>query len=118
MKRKPGLIILAVAAFAIVSGLLLAPSFVSRPVEPHAICRSNLYQIKMAKQMYAKEHALITNDTLVTDAILVPDQLSTNYIKHGFVRLHCPEGGSYSIGRLSEDPMCSSASQDERHSIE
>jgi hypothetical protein len=86
-------------------------------IRPYQRCRTILRQIKMAKEMYALEHGA-SNGVLQADTILTPDQLSTNYIKHGFSGLVCPLGGQYSINRLSEVPTCSYASQDVRHSLQ
>jgi hypothetical protein len=118
MKRKTWLTIGIGAVVVALLIFLVAPGFVSKPVQPHSLCRNCLYQIEMAKQMFAEEHGFMTNDTIVTDVVLTPAQLSTNYIKHGFAGLHCPEGGTYSINKLSEDPTCSFATQNEKHSLE
>jgi hypothetical protein len=84
---------------------------------PQNLCCNNLRQIQYAKEEFAENHGYISNKVVVTDATFTADDLSTNYIRGGFVALHCPKGGTYSINKLSEDPSCSFASQDERHSF-
>ena len=114
MKTTITRIILAIASVIIVL-LLIIPGFIPRyPVKPYRHCVNNLRQIKSAKEMYAIDHSI---DTTRNDIVLTSEQLSTNYIKGGYVNLICPESGTYSINPLSKPPTCSFQTQDERHLI-
>ncbi len=107
-----GLLVLALAVLCAIRAF--APFSIA---QPYMYCVNNLRQIENAKEMYAEEYSLMTNGTIVTNVLLHPEQLSTNYIKHSFTNLVCPLGGKYAINRLSEAPTCSFQSQDKRHSI-
>jgi hypothetical protein len=118
MKAKQG-IILAIVAIAAVVLIAFAPQFgfVSRPSRPYQDCINNLRLIESAKEYFGETHGLITNGVIVSNVVLTPSQLSTNYILRGFDGLHCPDGGTYFINALSEDPTCSFVTKDERHSL-
>ena len=84
--------------------LLLAiaiPNFVkARDMAQMNLCINNLRQIDAAKNEWALENSKTTNN--------VPTAQELNpYIKGGFAALHCPAGGTYAIGPLSQQPACS-----------
>lgn len=62
-------------------------------------CINNLRQIDNAKQMWAQDNKKADTDMPTSDDIKV-------YIKNSTFP-KCPKGGSYSIGRVNEDPKCS-----------
>ena len=84
---------IAVASLRIGFAKRLADGSVSAPSH----CRMNLRAIEQVKSTWASEHHLTTNDT-PADAD----------IYRAFARQPiCPEGGTYSIGRVGELPTCS-----------
>jgi len=64
-------------------------------------CLGNLRVIQAAKDEWAKDHHK-SNDDIPTwnDLAVGPER----YIKH---KPECPNGGSYTIGRVGELPSCS-----------
>jgi hypothetical protein len=83
--------------------LIVVPAFVAgtrfRQANP---CYNNLRQIESAKNEWALENGK-TNGTLVTENDIKPYiMLNTN---GDFLK--CPLGGTYTIGRVGEDPKCS-----------
>jgi hypothetical protein len=77
------------------------PNFVkARETAQTNACINNLRQIDAAKNEWALENNKTTND--------IPTAQDLNqYIKGGFASLHCPAGGTYTIGRVGETPTCS-----------
>lgn len=65
-------------------------------------CASNLHQIDAAKNQWKLDHNKKDGE-IVTDADLKP------YIRSD---LKCPQGGTYIIGHLGEDPKCSIGNSD------
>ncbi len=77
------------------------PNFVkARETAQMNACISNLREIDAAKQQWALENNKTTN--------AVPTMQDINpYLKNGFESLHCPAGGTYTIGSVGERPTCS-----------
>jgi hypothetical protein len=86
---------------ALIACLLLMGCEVDRSTKPEVICCSNLKQIDAGKQMWVIEQHKTTND--------VPtwDDLKTYFRRD--VPPECPNGGSYTIGRVGDMPTCSVA---------
>ena len=63
-------------------------------------CIGNLRVIDGAKESWGFDHHITTNDVF-TWADLVG---KGRYVPH---KLVCPDGGTYTIGRLHENPKCS-----------
>ena len=97
------------ARFTILSGILavmiavavLRIGFAHRladgSVSTRSRCRANLVSIEYVKSTWASEHHKTTNDTPSdADIYRVFSKQPT-----------CPEGGSYSIGRVGQLPTCS-----------
>jgi len=106
------LVVVGIAMF------FLAPGFHRDPgITRFRICQNNLRAIEMAKELYALDHDLWTNNIIVTNNLVTPEMLTTNYIKHGFVKLHCPDDGIYSPNGLLEKPTCSFSVKDKRHAF-
>jgi hypothetical protein len=77
------------------------PNFVkARATSQANACINNLRQIDAAKNEWALENNKTTNDTPTAQDL-------NQYIKGGFELLHCPAGGTYTIGRVGETPTCS-----------
>lgn len=93
---------IAWAIFVIPLMLAIAiPNFVkARDTAMHNACVNNLRIIDAAKNQWALENNKKAED--------VPTAQDLNpYIKGGFVSLHCPAGGSYTIGSVNQAPVCS-----------
>ena len=60
-------------------------------------CISNMLQMEVAKGVWAKEQNKTTNDLVTTADI------------ERYLNPHtaCPEGGTYTLGRVGERPTCS-----------
>jgi hypothetical protein len=77
------------------------PNFVkARDTAQMNACINNLRQIDAAKNEWALE-----NNKKATDTPTAQDLKP--YIKGGFESLHCPAGGVYTIGAVSNAPTCS-----------
>ena len=67
-------------------------------------CSNLLRQIDGAKQFWAEENRKTTNDTPTWEGL-------RKYFKA--VPLRCPNGGTYTIGRVGDLPKCSIPSDDD-----
>jgi hypothetical protein len=65
-------------------------------------CHDNLRQIELAKLLWAGDEAKTTNDTPTWNDLRLyfPDSWSNSIPV-------CPAGGTYTIGRVGEQPRCS-----------
>ncbi|HEY4984282.1 MAG TPA: hypothetical protein VIJ24_04405 [Verrucomicrobiae bacterium] len=93
--------------YKLVVGFLLAGFiwFATIPYRNHhggpslkSVCINSLRQIDGAKEQWALETHAKPGD-------IAPLTNVTSYIKGGFPK--CPQGGSYTIGRVGENPKCS-----------
>ena len=84
---------LAVALIVLLPAVVHDDRGVQRPS-----CINNLRQLHAAKQMWAEEHHMTTNDTPTWDDLRVYLKISP---------WKCPNGGTYTIGRVGELPTCS-----------
>ena len=93
---------IAWAIFVIPLMLAIAiPNFVkARDTAMQNACINNLRQIDAAKQQWALENNKKSDDVPVAQDL-------NPYIKGGFASLHCPAGGSYTIGPVNQEPVCS-----------
>jgi hypothetical protein len=62
-------------------------------------CVNNLRQIESAKKQWVLENSKGTNDAPTTVEIAA-------YLKNNQLPA-CPKGGTYTVGRVNEDPTCS-----------
>jgi hypothetical protein len=100
--RKLSLVVL-IAALAVTIIVVVLPYYTrSRVTSAANSCVNNLRQIDGAKQQWMLENGKTTNDT-PSWADLRP------YLGRGSdVRIpECPEGGTYTFGRVAENPKCS-----------
>src|SRR5690349_8614783 len=102
---KPGTKIVLVLALALLTALAFA---VPKYIRAHTwvasnACVNNLRQIDGAKQQWALENS--RTNGLVTIEAIVP------YLGRGSAgeMPTCPQGGTYSIGKIGERPKCSIA---------
>jgi competence protein ComGC len=97
-----GYISIALSVLLVPMMLAIAiPNFVkARATSQANACINNLRQIDAAKNEWALENNKTTNDIPTTQDL-------NQYIKGGFASLHCPAGGTYTIGRVGETPTCS-----------
>ena len=65
-------------------------------------CRANLRQIQSVKMQWAKSENKSTNDMMTREDIMRIDR----YLLNAF---ECPEGGTYTWGRVGEPAACSVA---------
>ena len=107
------LVLACVATLVFILPSLFIPAIFPTPLSK---CLTNLRVIQAAKEMYAEEHGLLTNGTIVTDLVLESEQISS-YMKEGFTNLVCPCGGHYSVNKLSELPTCSYVRQNGSHRL-
>jgi competence protein ComGC len=92
-------IVILLCILAIVFAIAV-PNFVKEPnTSPANACINNLRQIDGAKQEWALEHHATNGD------IVTMNQL-TNYLLRG-VMPKCPSGGTYTIGKIGQFPICS-----------
>jgi hypothetical protein len=61
------------------------------------VCIQNLRNLAVAKLSWAEQHGKTTNDVPVMGDL-------TNFTH---VLLRCPAGGTYTLGKVGEDPKCS-----------
>jgi hypothetical protein len=95
---KKSLIAAAVASVVIVAAVSTVPAFIRVRNTPSAApCVVNLMQMAGAKESWALENRKSTNDTPVWDDI-------RPFLKPG---MSCPQGGTYTLGRVGEPPQCS-----------
>ncbi len=64
------------------------------------VCIDNLQIIDGAIQQYALEYKLSANDSVTAEQILP-------FLRRGKSVLHCPSGGTYTFGRITNSPVCS-----------
>ena len=79
------------------------PSFVKEPVaSPANVCINNLRQIDGAKNEWALENGETNGDVCTENDIknFIKLDLKGNLPK-------CPQGGTYTIGKIGEPPTCS-----------
>ena len=74
------------------------------PNAPAIGCANHLRGIDKVKKQWAEEHGAGLNDT-PTEADLEP------YFRHGMLK--CPEGGTYTIGKVGDLPQCSIAAHND-----
>ena len=101
-KSSVGRIIERVIASVLIIGFLavVVPNFIrARNTSAKNSCINNLRQIDSGKQQWALENRKETND-IPTEADVA------NYLKNNTFPV-CPHGGTYTIGRVDEDPKCS-----------
>lgn len=101
MSRKARVLITLI--ICLFTGFVVAfviPGFIAaRLVRSANACVNNLRQIDGAKQQWALENNKHSNDIPTGAEISV-------YLWHDKM-LVCPQGGTYTIGRVDEDPKCS-----------
>ena len=103
-KRKPvsaghiGLILLlTIAIFAIPTRFYMSQT-TGRRTSPRNACINNLRRIDGAKEQWALENHIESG------ALAIPKEVNA-YIKGGGPK--CPDGGSYTYGKVDEPPRCS-----------
>lgn len=83
---------------------LAIPNFIkARETARRNTCINNLRLIDGAKQQWALDNNKTANDTPTAQDL----DKYFNGPNPGFDALHCPEGGTYSINKVSEPPTCS-----------
>jgi general secretion pathway protein G len=105
-EKSSGAKIIKWVVICIISGLLVAiaiPNFIkSRATYSVPACINNLHWIDSAKNQWAVDNNK-TNGTVVTENDIMP------YLK-GWSHTNfpeCPSGGTYTIGKIGEPPICS-----------
>ena len=99
---RPGKIIKLVAVFLFVGFIvaIVIPNFIhARLAKASNACVNNLRQIESAKEQWAMENNKRPDDIPPATEIVA-------YFKDHRLPAR-PEGGTYTIGRVNEDPQCS-----------
>jgi hypothetical protein len=103
---KKAVIVVAITIFVVTLLAVVVPAFISSSrvssTRSYAPCINNLRRIDGAKQEWMVNNAKTTNDVPKWDDIRVYLSLGTN----GQI-LTCPDGGTYTLGRVGEPPRCS-----------
>jgi hypothetical protein len=87
-----------VAVFLAIGAVTIALRICLWPAPSGESCINNLRQIEGATEQWALEQHKTTNDTPSWEEVCV-------HLKGG--RPACPEGGTYTLGRLGTSPRCS-----------
>lgn len=102
MTRRSKIIIAIAGAFIALCAAFVIPNLVRALTTPASnACVNNLRQIDGAKQQWMLEERKTTNDTPSWEDI-------RPYLgrgNEGFLP-KCPHGGTYTIGKVGEDPKC------------
>lgn len=97
--ENPGLMILGLLALAAIVFVLWPTRVNMRPAVPRNQCIANLKWIMGAKEQWALENHKNTNDIPSWPPLL-------KYLAPLKVPA-CPQGGTYTIGRVDQNPTCS-----------
>lgn len=101
--RKKTKVAVGLAGTVLLFMAAVLPNFIrARSAKATNPCMNNLRQIDGAKQQWALENSKSTNDTPLWDALRPYLGRGTN----GVMPM-CPEGGTYTLGRVGEAPRCS-----------
>jgi hypothetical protein len=99
MSKKRMFEALVLVCLAVVFAVFLRAFCIARSQKAFAPCINNLRQIVSAKDQWALENSKTTNNIPTWDDIrpyLYKSQILT-----------CPQGGTYTIGRIGVPPACS-----------
>jgi hypothetical protein len=115
MSKKSLIISVAIALVGVFVFVVIPVYVRSHNVPSAAPCVNRLMQIDAAKQEWAFEHNKTTNDVPTWDDIYpyLWSGFTNSWFTNG--RPVCPEGGSYTLGRVGVPPTCSIGGP--RHSI-
>jgi hypothetical protein len=102
MPKKRFFPIIATVFLAVVLIVSIRAFLIARSEKASAPCINNLRQIVAAKDQWAIEKSKTTNDVPTWDDIrpYFPSAWTNNIPI-------CPDGGTYTIGRIGEPPTCS-----------
>jgi len=111
-RKRSAFTLVEIMIVVLIIGILLAiavPNFIrARESSRSKACIANLKQVDSAKEQYAMDNKLTTNDASVASDPLTMTGSSlvgaTSYIKNAVV---CPSGGAYTAGNIGVNPTCS-----------
>ena len=105
MSNKRAIISVVLVLVAVNLGMGLKMFLAARSAKASNACVNNLRQIVATKEQWTLEHHKSTND--------VPSWGEVQAYLPG--KLVCPQGGTYTLGRVGEPPTCSIGGPD--HSL-
>jgi hypothetical protein len=107
MSQKFLIAVVVIALLGIIVVLVLPAHIRSSFQSSEAPCVNRLIQIDAAKQEWALEHNKTTNDAPTWDDLY--PYLSSSFTNEWFTNGMpvCPEGGTYTLGRVGVHPTCS-----------
>lgn len=95
-----GLILSIIAIIGMVAAIAIPSVVKARDRAENMKCIHNLRQIDAAKEQYAMEENL-------SDGATVTESNLNDYIQGGFSAMQCPNGGTYTLNPIGEEPSCS-----------
>lgn len=107
MSKKFLIAIVAVALLGVLAVVVIPADFRASFQPSEAPCVGRLMQIDSAKQEWELEHSKSTNDVPTWDELY--PYLSSSFTDRWFTNGTpvCPEGGTYTLGRVGVHPTCS-----------
>jgi hypothetical protein len=105
MSTKVTIILGACLIAGLLAYVVIPNFFPGRPPMQQFSCVANLRQLEGAKEQWALEFHKSTND-IVTATDLLPYYAVGGTTNHRAM-LNCPQGGTYTLGRVGELPSCS-----------
>src|SRR5690349_14194076 len=114
------LLITTIVVIAIIVGAIIYFSiFSTRPYSAATICINNLRNIDLAKNVWALKYNKATNEIPTWDDIKPFFDRGQPFYKFNATNNlpMCPSGGTYTIGKIGENPKCSLGTNNFLHAL-